>query len=360
MKKNEQISIDIDYLISDRKAALFLQNYNSRELHFLKLRTPFLMILSTCDRKRNDYVFYQFSFDGCYCHILKEEEFLTFLNRPQHQHSFIEVMYVLSGEVTNYIEDKTFTYHPGDCVIMNPNIHHKEEGDYKVVFFDFQEAFINDLISEEMTAYKDVSDDYMAFLQSPVIKMLKESQSNNSQLQKIYFDCFPVISSASVLDQMHSLLDHMVRELSSGDPGSVYLVKGYLQKFLSVLCDPTKYNVLSTSSTLAKKDFVLAKIRQILESRLGRISRSELSAMLHYNEEYLNRIIKQSTGKTFSQYRQNIVLQEAKRLLIETDLSISGIMDHLELSNRTFFYAMFQKEFGQTPSEFRHQNRHSG
>jgi len=360
MKKNEQIAIDIDYLISDRKAALFLQNYNSRELHFLELRTPFLMILSTCSPGKNDYVFYQFSFDGCYCHVLKEEEFLTFLNRPQHQHAFIEVMYVLSGEVTNYIEDKTFTYHPGDCVIMNRNIHHKEEGDYQVVFFDFQEDFINQLISEETTAYKDISDDYRRFLQSPVIKTLKEAQSGNSRFQKIYFDCFPVISSDSVLVQMHSLLDRMIRGLSSGDPGSVYLLKGYLQKFLSVLCDPSKYNVLSISSTLAKKDFVLAKIRQILESRLGRISRSELSAMLHYNEEYLNRIIKQSTGKTFSQYRQDIVLREAKRLLVETDLSISAIMDQLELSNRSFFYRTFQKEFGQTPSEFRHQNRPSG
>ena len=360
MKKNEQISMDIDDLISGGKAALHLQNYNSRELHFFELQTPFLMILSTSSQKRNDYVFCQFSFDGCYCHVLKEEEFLKYQNRPQHQHSFIEIIYVLSGEVTNYIEDKTFTYHPGDCVIMNRNIHHKEEGDYQAVYFDFQEEFINQLISEETAAYKNISGDYQAFLQSDIVKMLQEAHTSNSRFQKIYFDCFPVISSASVLDQMHSLLDQMVRELSSGDPGAFYITKGCLQKFLSILCDPSSYNVLSTSSTLAKKDFVLAKIRQILESRLGRISRSELSAMLHYNEEYLNRIIKQSTGKTFSQYRQDIVLREAKRLLVETDLSISAIMDQLELSNRSFFYRTFQKEFGQTPSEFRHQNRPSG
>ena len=183
--------------------------------------------------------------------------------------------------------------------------------------------------------------------------MLQEAHKDDSQYQKIYFDCFPV---APVQEQMQSLLNHMIRELSSADPGSVSLVKGYLQRFLSILCDPAFYNTNSISSTLSKKSFLLAKIRHILLSRHGRISRNELSEMLHYNEEYLNRIVKQSTGKTFSQYRQYIVLQEAKRLLLDTDMSISGIMEQLEISNRSFFYRIFQENFGLTPSEYRKQN----
>ena len=141
------------------------------------------------------------------------------------------------------------------------------------------------------------------------------------------------------------------------DPCSVYLVKGYLQRFLSHLCDPALYNTNGISSTLSKKDFVLTKIQHILLSRHGKVSRSELSEMLHYNEEYLNRIIKQSTGKTFSQYRQYIALQEVRRLLLDTDLSVSRIMEELELSNRSFFYRVFQKEFGLTPSEYRQQRQ---
>ncbi len=99
----------------------------------------------------------------------------------------------------------------------------------------------------------------------------------------------------------------------------------------------------------------MAKIQHILMSRHGRISRTELSDMLHYNEEYLNRIVKQTTGKTFSQYRQYVVLQLAKTLLLETDMSVSVIIETLELSNRSFFYRSFQQEFGMTPSEFRRQ-----
>ncbi len=354
MKKNEQVSIDLNYLTSDLSAALSLQNFDSQYLHFFELRIPFLMILSSCSPVRNNYHFYQFSFEGCFCHILDSKEWSRYHNRPQHQHSFIEIMYVLSGEVTNHIEDKTFTYHAGDCVIMNRNIHHKEEGEYQVVYFDLQEEFINDLISEETSVYKKVSDEYQLFLSSGIVQMLREAHNDNSQYQKIYFDCFPV---CPVQDQMQSLLNSMIQELSSADPGSVYLVKGYLQRFLSHLCDPALYNTNGISSTLSKKDFVLTKIQHILLSRHGKVSRSELSEMLHYNEEYLNRIIKQSTGKTFSQYRQYIALQEVRRLLLDTDLSVSRIMEELELSNRSFFYRVFQKEFGLTPSEYRQQRQ---
>ncbi len=180
MKKDEYVSIDINYLTQNLTASLSLQNYDSRQLHFFELRTPFLMIISTSNEKENFYSFYQFTFDGHFCHILSDHEREEFLNRPQHQHAFIEIMYVLSGEITNYIEDKTFTYHAGDCVIMNRNIHHKEVGDFQVVFFDFQEEFINSLIAEEIATYKITSRDYQAFLRSQIVKMLQDAHTDHS------------------------------------------------------------------------------------------------------------------------------------------------------------------------------------
>lgn len=281
--------IDYNYITSNPTADLSLQNFKSHRLHFFELRTPFLMIISTSNKKENHYSFHQFSFDGVFYHILNDKERDKILTRPQHLHSYIEVMYVLSGEVINHIEDKKFTYHAGDCVIMNRNIQHKEIGDFQIVLLALQEGFISNLISEE----------------------------------------------------------------SSCNPGSVYMTKGYIQKFFSILCDPEKYNIKANSSTLSKQNYIFKKIKHILEAKHGKISRNEVAQLLHYNEEYLNRIVKQVTGKTFSHFRQSIVLQEAKRLLSDTDLSIAKIMETLELSNKSSFYQLFKKEFGVTPSEYR-------
>lgn len=357
MKRNEYIPIDINYLTSDLTAFLSLQNFDSHQLHLFKLRTPFLMVISTYRETDNIYSFYQFTFDGHFVHILDEQEREKILNRPPHQHTFIEIMYVLSGEVTNYIEGKVFTYHAGDCVIMNRNIHHKEVGNFQIVFFDFQEDFINSLISEEIATYKTTSHSYRNYLGSQIVKMLQEAHTDNSNYQKIYFDCFPVVSPDTVINQISALTNSILCEFLSGSPGSVYLIKGYLLKFLSILCDPAQYSVNGISSTLSKQSFLLKKVEHIVESRHGKVSRSELAELLHYNEEYLNRIIKQHTGKTFSQYRQSVMLQEAQRLLVDTDMSVSKIMEQLGVSNKSFFYQIFQKEFKATPSEYRQKNR---
>lgn len=345
--------IDYNYITSNPTADLSLQNFKSHRLHFFELRTPFLMIISTSNKKENHYSFHQFSFDGVFYHILNDKERDKILTRPQHLHSYIEVMYVLSGEVINHIEDKKFTYHAGDCVIMNRNIQHKETGDFQIVLLALQEGFISNLISEEILTYKKISTDYSHYIQSQIIKMLQATYTEDSQYQQIYFDCIPVGQPELVLGQIHTIIHSIMQELSSCNPGSVYMTKGYIQKFFSILCDPEKYNVKANSSTLSKQNYIFKKIEHILEAKHGKISRNEVAQLLHYNEEYLNRIVKQVTGKTFSHFRQSIVLQEAKRLLSDTDLSIAKIMETLELSNKSSFYQLFKKEFGVTPSEYR-------
>ena len=78
------------------------------------------------------------------------------INRPQHKHGFIEIMYVLSGSVTNRIENQSFTYTEGSCCVMNSNICHCElfEGDFQIVFFMFQDEFLRVILNEYMEELK--------------------------------------------------------------------------------------------------------------------------------------------------------------------------------------------------------------
>lgn len=51
------------------------------------------------------------------------------------------------------------------------------------------------------------------------------------------------------------------------------------------------------------------------------------------------------------------MLQEAQKLLVDTNMSVSKIMEQLDVSNKSFFYQIFQKEFNATPSEYRQKNQ---
>lgn len=359
MGKNKDLLKELNYLTTDASAKLSIQNYDSQFVHLFELRTPFIIVIETCNEENDFYSLYRLSIDEHSCHVLDKQEHSKFLNRPPHQHSFIEIMLVLSGEITHYIEHHPFTYRAGDCVILNRNILDAELllGNFQAVFLDFQESFVDTMISDELSAYKNSSSVYRQYLQSPIIKMLRSTQDAKSQYQKTYFECLPVVDSEIVVDKMTQIINSIILELSNDGPGSLYMIKGFFQKFLSVLCDPTLYSVISISSTLSKQRFLVEEVKHIIESKHGKVSRQELAEQLHYNEEYLNRIIKKYTGKTLSQYRQHIMLQEAQKLLTTSDMNVSEIIAHLDLSNRSFFYQIFQKEFGLSPLEYRRQHK---
>lgn len=351
----------IRYMTTDNTAKLSIQNYESRSVHLFHQRVPFMLILETCREEDHLYSFYQISLDEQYRHTLNKQEYSDFLKRPQHFQSFVSIVYILSGEATICIENQIFTYHAGDCIVMNRNILYKEDffGNFELVFLNFQEKFIEMMIAEEEPILKEVSEDYRHYVFSPVIQMLRNAQKDSSRYQKTYFDCSPNVEPETILNRMTPIFNTILFELLDKKPGCLYLIRGYLQKFLSILCDPSYYTVTEISSALSRQAVLLKKIRHVVESKHGKVTRKELAEQFHYNEEYLNRIIKQNTGMTFSQYRQQVMLREAERLLTTTDMSISKITEHLGMSNRSFFYQLCENQFGMKPLEYREKNKES-
>lgn len=68
---------------------------------------------------------------------------------------------------------------------------------------------------------------------------------------------------------------------------------------------------------------------------------------------YLNKIVKQTLGKSAKNYILNQQLAEASRLLRYTTLTVSDIAAQLHCSSATYFVRIFSKYIGQTPLEYR-------
>lgn len=82
-----------------------------------------------------------------------------------------------------------------------------------------------------------------------------------------------------------------------------------------------------------------------------------LCEKFHYNEDYFNRLIRQYTGETYSKLLQNVRLQEAVRLLHESNVSVTEIAGLVGYSNRGYFYKIFTQKYGATPNEVRRANK---
>jgi AraC-like DNA-binding protein len=69
--------------------------------------------------------------------------------------------------------------------------------------------------------------------------------------------------------------------------------------------------------------------------------------------KHLAHVIKKTTGKYPSEWMDNYVLLESKRLLRSTDLSIQDISYDLNFSTPSHFGKFFKNQTGMTPKKFR-------
>lgn len=81
------------------------------------------------------------------------------------------------------------------------------------------------------------------------------------------------------------------------------------------------------------------------------------ASCLGYSREYLCRLYKRETGKTIKEYIIKERINEACRLMKETELDIVGIANKLGFESQSNFSRCFKSVIGITPTEFRKSGR---
>lgn len=83
----------------------------------------------------------------------------------------------------------------------------------------------------------------------------------------------------------------------------------------------------------------------------------QAASEVHLSPAYLSRIFKQQTGTSFTEYLTKHRLQEAKKLLLNTDMTIDEVACKVGYNNNSYFTSVFKKYENLTPSEFRLRER---
>lgn len=96
------------------------------------------------------------------------------------------------------------------------------------------------------------------------------------------------------------------------------------------------------------------KLRQDLQNPA---SLKELAASLRLTPSQFSRRFLAATGINPSAYRTRMRMQESRRLLLETTLSIEAISEACGFENAFYFSRVFAQQTGQAPSHFRKSRR---
>lgn len=73
------------------------------------------------------------------------------------------------------------------------------------------------------------------------------------------------------------------------------------------------------------------------------------------NASYLGRIFQKTAGISFNEYVNQLRIDEAKRLLLQTDNLIYEIANHVGFTESSYFVVKFTQEVGKSPTEYRNE-----
>ena len=192
-----------------------------------------------------------------------------------------------------------------------------------------------------------------------LFQFLYKNASFGDNIKKEYLDFFPVFNNKDSYSRVYNLEEKIVQTIFSPQIGATFLINGFIYQLFDLISNDELFHI-STIDIDCSNDFLLfTKLTHLLEDSDGKLSRRELSDLLNYSGDYLNRISKKYTGMTLYEYGMTFCLRKAEYYLLKTDYSISQIVSLLGFTNRTHFYSIFHNKYNMTPKDYRMKFLHS-
>ena len=190
-------------------------------------------------------------------------------------------------------------------------------------------------------------------LKKMVRQFLEELEGKNHlssrNLQQFGIDITQMVYSYldSVNVYAHLLFDNEENVKLYGKAAlSVHNMLEYVDYLLS---KASNYNAESEETS----DFA-DKIKEYIDNHFQRnLTREELSRLVFLNPDYLSRIFKKKMGMSISSYIILKRIDEAKKLLISTNIPVSVISAQVGYDNFAYFTKIFKDKTGMTPNEYR-------
>lgn len=85
------------------------------------------------------------------------------------------------------------------------------------------------------------------------------------------------------------------------------------------------------------------------------ISLADISAKLNLNQSYISQLFRKEMGCTYTDYLLTIRMDRAKKLLIDTSLSLNEISEAVGYNDYFYFIKSFKKHVGISPGKYRTQ-----
>ena len=259
-----------------------------------------------------------------------------------NKHNYYEFYFLLSGNVTYYVEDLKYSLSSGDIVLISPNQEHH--------------AVIN---NEANVPYER----YVLWLSPTFVDSMSSSHTNLS----FVFQTSCIINSKIQLP--HDLLVHIKHlfkcifiNSKSQQYGSDLLAKAYITELLvhlaqsSLFCSNSILEHCQSEPLSKDTSLILKVLRYIDEHIYESIHINEICKHFFISRSYLSKVFSSEIEIPIYQY-----IIKKKLFLVQQDivdgLPLQEICEKYNFGNYSSFYKAFRAEFGQSPKEFKNKGK---
>lgn len=244
-----------------------------------------------------------------------------------HNHSFLELQLIVGGEGVLRTETEELPLHPGDCLMIGPQIRHQLDSPSRMERFELQIAYIpGDILPERLL----------------------------SRLSGLRVRVWPLGTEFALLGRFAN------QELRQKAYHYDYIICTYFIHILTGIARCAGLEAQVAPIPERQDKTLLAELSRIddIFTLNPRIKGEELAKLLHTSKRQLYRMTKDRYGaETLMKRSIAFRLERAKKLLLESEAPIQQIAESVGYESAASFSLMFKKRLGISPREYRKRYR---
>ena len=247
------------------------------------------------------------------------EPMLRYVDIPAHRHTFEEYTYVLQGSCQQTVNGNAYIQTPGMFSYISSGTEH-------------QTVASPDCVCLSIKIRKST------FLQMKIPSLPLFATS-------LYFDCG---DDPFVRDTILAMYAQQEMRLPFNDQ----IIENLFETLLIYCCQSYRDALyrFSTSITLQRK---MLDVAIYMYENYQSVTLHSIAEHFHYTDAYLSSQFHQYTGMTFTQVLRNYRLDQARNLLLTTNLKLNEICEQVGYGNVSRFIKDFKEIYRITPHQFR-------
>lgn len=109
-----------------------------------------------------------------------------------------------------------------------------------------------------------------------------------------------------------------------------------------------------TLEELSRTDTLVERVNAYISAHYAEpLGRDEIAAAFHLTPQYLAKLYSKKTGRFLMDALREYRLEQARKLLTQSDLTVSEVAMRIGFDNFSYFSTLFKKETGMTPQQYR-------